>query len=113
MTDTQLFAVVQCNGCTVCCQGDAIFLHPECGDDARSYETEMYQGRHILKHKPNKDCIYLDRDTGCTIHHRKPTICRELNCAALVKNLGYTKARKMVKLGLFSAQLVREGRKRA
>lgn len=82
---------VPCGTCNECCRGDAIFLHPEHGDDASLYQTELYQGRVILAHKTNGDCIYLDRALGCTIHDRRPTICREFDCRALVDAVGAKK----------------------
>ena len=72
--------ILPCNGCTICCQGDAIYMHPELGDDTTLYDCELYNGRFILKHKENLDCIYLDRKKGCTIWERRPVICRELDC---------------------------------
>lgn len=83
---------VPCSGCYACCQGEAVFIHPECGDDANNYLTEEYQGRRILAHKPNGDCIYLDRDVGCTIYDTRPTICGELDCRKLYKKLKYSPA---------------------
>ena len=71
---------VPCDGCVVCCQGDAVFIHPELGDRAADYETESYLGRLILAHKPNGDCVYLT-GAGCGIYARRPAICRELDCA--------------------------------
>lgn len=79
---------VPCGNCTECCKGDAIYIHPECGDVASYYETEEYEGRLILKHKPNGDCIYLSRETGCTIHATRPTICRELDCRLMLDEMG-------------------------
>lgn len=77
--------LLPCNGCVACCQGDAVFMHPEWGDDESQYKTEMYNGRVILAHKENRDCIYLNRQTGCTIWERRPTVCRELDCRVLLK----------------------------
>jgi len=82
---------VPCNGCYACCQGEAIFLHPECGDIADDYQTETYHGRTVLAHKDNGDCIYLDRSFGCTIHNNRPTICGELDCRKIYKKLKYNK----------------------
>lgn len=86
---------VPCGTCNECCRGDAIFLHPECGDDPSDYSTEMYQGRVILKHKPNGDCIYLDRAKGCTIHASRPAICRELDCRLMLQHFGKKKLEQM------------------
>lgn len=83
--DIRKTRVVPCGTCVECCKGDAIFMHPECGDDPSQYQTEWYEGREILAHKPNGDCIYLG-ENGCTIHERRPTICRELDCAILFRS---------------------------
>ncbi len=72
---------VPCEGCSECCQMDAVFIHPELGDKASEYQTEVYQGRYVLAHKENGDCVYLKRGKGCTIHDKRPAICRELDCA--------------------------------
>lgn len=85
---------VPCGTCTECCKGDAIFIHPECGDIATDYLTEEYMGRTILQHKINGDCIYLG-NSGCTIHDRRPTICRELDCRELVDAAGAKRLNEM------------------
>jgi hypothetical protein len=86
---------VPCGTCGECCIGDAVFIHPECGDDASQYETEVYEGRVVLAHKPNGECIYLERGKGCSIWERRPTICRELDCRALVNVLGEKRMNEM------------------
>lgn len=86
-------SVVPCAGCTLCCQNDAIFVHPELGDDASQYKTQKYHGLDIIKHLANGQCYYLNLKFGCTIHapclwldvrtgrcrehHYRPNICRE------------------------------------
>ena len=91
LIESRPMRLVPCGTCTECCHGDAIFMHPECGDVPANYETDSYEGRLILKHKPNGDCIYLDRSAGCTIHSRRPVICREMDCRILVRQLGANK----------------------
>ena len=93
--------LLPCNGCTVCCQGDAIYMHPECGDDPSEYQTVEYNGRTILDHKPNRDCIYLERGKGCTIWERRPAICREYDCRSI---LSWSKKQQflMIKKGLIT-----------
>ncbi len=94
--------LLNCNGCTACCIKEAIFLHPECGDIVEFYETDTYNGRHILKHTKNsEECIYLTPN-GCGIYDVRPTICRELDCRLVVRKLGFTRSRKMVRTGQFS-----------
>jgi Putative zinc- or iron-chelating domain len=72
---------LNCGTCTVCCQGDLIFLKP--GDDPSLYITAVSNGKRILAHKENGDCIYLDK--GCTIHSYRPIGCRELDCRKVYK----------------------------
>lgn len=86
-------ATVPCNGCTLCCQGDAIRLLPE--DDPSQYQTvphDWMPGQLMLDHKKNGDCIYLG-ETGCTIHDRKPLMCREMDCRTLAQRLTFSQAR--------------------
>ena len=89
MTDQPPAADVPCNGCTACCRRDLIILHPESGDDPTAYPedhlfeiTNPFTGvlSKALRVKPNGDCIYLDRDTGCTNYDRRPAVCRTLDC---------------------------------
>jgi len=70
---------VPCNGCTECCRGEAVFLHPECGDNPDDYRVGVYGGRLILAHSADGNCTYLG-PTGCTIQNRKPVACYELDC---------------------------------
>lgn len=86
---------VPCNGCTLCCQGDALRLLP--GDDASQYQTVPHDtilGELMLDHKPNGDCIYLGA-TGCTIHARRPQMCREMDCRIIGARLSWTQAHKL------------------
>lgn len=84
-------AVVPCNGCTLCCKNELIFLHPEDGDDVTAYET--VPARHIdgrkglaLARASNGDCLYLG-PMGCTIHGRAPIICKEFDCGKFYESL--------------------------
>ena len=90
-----LALTVPCDGCTLCCHGDAIRILP--GDDVAQYQTvphERYAGELMLDHKPNGDCIYL-AEHGCSIHGRAPRMCREMDCRTIASTMGYTPARKM------------------
>lgn len=112
---------VPCNGCTECCQKDLIILHPECGDDSEQYETMQtinpMTGKSCLAlaHKPEGNCIYLGED-GCTIHDRAPAICREFDCRRfylkLRKETTRPERRRMIRAGLISSQLLKEGQAR-
>jgi len=76
---------VPCNGCTLCCLGDAIRILPQ--DDASQYKTvphEHFSNQLMLDHKTNGECIYLEGE-GCGIHGRKPTMCAEMDCRRIAK----------------------------
>lgn len=86
---------VPCNGCTLCCHGDAVRLLP--GDDAAKWKTvphDRFDGQLMLAHKQNGDCYYLG-DSGCTIQDDKPLMCREMDCRLIAAALTYTQARKI------------------
>lgn len=101
---------VPCNGCTVCCQKDLIFLRPQLGDDPNKYDCEFVAGRYLLKHKKNGDCIYLDRNKGCTIHGRAPFVCRNLDCRYIF-DLPKDVFKNAVKRGLLNKRFVKAAKK--
>lgn len=81
MTHEHEEVTLPCDGCTVCCENnDQVFIHPEHGDKVGDYIVTPFYGRFVLAHAPNGDCIYLDRDVGCTIYDRRPSVCRTLDC---------------------------------
>lgn len=92
---------VPCNGCTLCCKNfDILRLLPEDNPDDYMTEPHPYRGGELmLAHKENGDCVYLGTD-GCTIHNRRPRMCREMDCRLLAHKVGYTKARKLKGLPL-------------
>jgi Fe-S-cluster containining protein len=106
-----------CADCTLCCQGDAIILQPE--DDIGSYITSREivalpsgeQVKTVLLHKDNGDCIYLDRKTGCTIHHRKPLRCQQFDCKHLLK-YSKSKRKQMIRAGNLKAEILQAARER-
>jgi Fe-S-cluster containining protein len=90
---------VPCNGCTLCCQKDAIRLYSE--DNPADYLTEPHpylQGELMLAHKPNGECIYLS-ENGCTIHDSAPSLCRAADCRLLAVRLDFETARTLHQLG--------------
>ena len=77
-----------CEACTTCCQWGGklenhITLVP---DDTPGYH-ETVENTNQLKAQPNGDCIYLNRETGCTIHDKRPLNCRAFDCRALLNEL--------------------------
>lgn len=91
---------VPCNGCTLCCRGDAIRLQED--DVPEEYETVPHpfvRDALMLAHKPNGECVYLT-DTGCRIHERAPSLCRSADCRSIALKLDFGKARKLHLAGL-------------
>ena len=78
-------SIVPCGSCTLCCQGDIVILHKEMGDRFSDYKVRRIGRAWVLQHQENGDCIYLDREKGCTIHHNRPAVCREFDCRGLAR----------------------------
>jgi uncharacterized protein len=106
---------VPCNGCTLCCREEAIFLHPEDGDVVESYDVQemdhpLKPGRaFMLKKGADGNCIYL-KDGGCSIYERRPIICRKFDCRKLFLRFGRAERRLMVKRGMADQDVFDRGR---
>ena len=85
---------IPCDGCIQCCKTDQVILHPENGDDLAFYQWDavqsaLYPGRKVaaLKRNPTTGhCIYLEAH-GCSIHDKRPAVCRRFHCARTAKAL--------------------------
>lgn len=85
---------IPCDGCIQCCKTDQVILRPEDGDDLgffqwETVESALYPGKKsaALKRDPITGyCIYLI-STGCSIHAKRPVICRRFHCARTAKAL--------------------------
>ena len=97
---------VPCNGCTLCCHGDAVRLLPGDGLDYQVEPNPHFPGQFMLAHKPNGDCIYLEA-AGCSIHARRPKMCREMDCRLVAQV--YTK-RRIMKVAHFQLSVWERGR---
>ena len=89
------YIFVPCNGCTLCCQGDAIRLTEE--DKSEEYQTEPHpyiNGALMLAHKSNGDCIYLI-DNGCCIHDHAPSLCKSADCRSIALKYDFSTAMKL------------------
>lgn len=77
-----------CVGCTTCCQwGGKIANHIiVLGQEDQNYEMSVIQPSKLAS-QPNGDCIYLNRETGCTIHDRRPIECQTFDCRKLLVEL--------------------------
>lgn len=102
--------VVPCNGCTLCCQGDAVRLEPE--DMGKGYATEPHPyiaGAVMLAHKPSGDCVYLG-EAGCTIHDRAPSLCRAADCRSVALRYDFMSARRLHAMGRLDIRVWDKGR---
>lgn len=101
--------IVLCNGCTVCCQKDLIFLKPHLGDIPENYKCDLINNKWVLKHKKNSDCIYLDRSSGCTIYKNRPIVCKGLDCR-FVLDLPRLTRKQLISKGLIRKEFVKAAR---
>jgi hypothetical protein len=102
---------VPCNGCTLCCQGDAIRLQAE--DRAEEYRTEPHPyvpGALMIAHKRNGDCTYLD-EQGCSIHDRAPSLCRSADCRSLAMKIDFETAKLLHATGRLDFRVWDQGHK--
>lgn len=114
---------IPCDGCIQCCKNDQVILHPEAGDDLSFFRWEpiasaLYPGRAMaaLKRDPiTGHCTYLTAD-GCSIHERRPSVCRRFHCArtALALEKLSHRTRKILRRrgDVFDAELLERGRDR-
>ena len=89
------FRYVPCDGCFLCCKGDAIRLTEE--DNPDDYITEAHPyipGALMLAHKQNGDCIYLV-DSGCSIHDHEPLLCRNADCRSIALKYNFSTAMRL------------------
>lgn len=104
--------ILPCNGCTACCQRDLIFLDQK-KDEFKKYEIEVTERfAHpvaVIKHKPNGDCWYLDRDKGCTIWDGRPSLCREFDCRVFLA----MDPSKLIEAGVLRQEIVDAAREMA
>ena len=100
---------VPCDGCTLCCLGDAVRILPH--EDPAKWVTEphfIYKGARMLRHKPDGSCVYL-AERGCSIWDDRPQMCGELDCRIFAE-LSFTRARKLAKKGVLRLSVWRRGK---
>lgn len=114
---------IPCDGCIHCCRSDQVILNPEAGDDLSFYRWEpiqsaLYPGRAVpaLKRDPaTGNCVYLTGQ-GCSIHERRPAVCRRFHCArtALALEQVPRHIRKILRRrgDVFDEELLEHGRDR-
>ena len=78
-----------CTQCGHCCTGDPGFVwvteeelaalakaRGEPLREVRALYTRAARGRVTLREKANGDCVFYDRDKGCTVYPVRPRQCR-------------------------------------
>ena len=109
-------AQVPCNGCTLCCRQEMIWLHPEDGDPAQWMTVPAVHpltgepGRALAKKPGGAECVYLGAH-GCTIHGRAPIICRVFDCGQAFAILSRPERRRRVRAGLVDQAVLDQGRR--
>ena len=102
---------VPCNGCTLCCQGDAVKIEKE--DINKGYQVEPHPYQRdvsMIAHKENGDCIYLTRN-GCSIHDNAPLLCRSADCRSLALKFDFVTAMKLHNIGRINIRVWDRGNK--
>lgn len=89
-------AHVPCNGCYECCRNQIVAACEHFGDDVsilKDHADRVQEGGltvYRLHKKPNGDCVFLDRASGCTIYDQRPTLCRAYDCVAQLQAMKKT-----------------------
>ena len=102
---------VPCNGCTLCCQGDAVKIEKE--NIKQEYQVEPHpyiHGAMMLAHKKNGECIYLV-EHGCSIHDNAPLLCRSADCRSLALKFDFVTAMKLHDIGRIDIRVWDQGNK--
>ncbi len=109
---------LDCGSCRACCQHKpGILIVEEVGDDLALYDgfLDKIGDLQFLKTKPNGDCIFLNRETGCTAYDIRPTACRWYDCRDdYLKWVSKSRQerRELQKQSVLNKQVQQEGRKR-
>ncbi len=64
----------------------------------------------MLAHKPNGECVYLDKD-GCSIHDHAPSLCRIADCRSLALRFDYEMARHLHAMNKLDIRVWDQGNK--
>ena len=101
-----------CAGCTLCCHRTIIPVIPGEDPDSSTYETEIVNGAHVLAHKPDGDCVYLEVG-GCGIYERRPVLCRMFDCRGLARQYSMKEWKIILKKKpqFADIKVVKQGRK--
>ena len=84
---------VPCGDCRLCCINEIVILEPEEEGQYIMAPHPTKPKRYMVAHA-GKDCIYLEAD-GCSIHERRPKLCREFDCRWIAAKFKWGKARTL------------------
>lgn len=112
---------VPCGTCNGCCRNELIVLHPEDGDIPALYTTirvrQPLTGLMVdaIPLKDDGACIYLGAE-GCTIHARRPAVCRAFDCRVmyhdLARHLTRPERRRVMRDGAPGSEVIKAGYER-
>jgi uncharacterized protein len=107
---------VPCGPCHACCHSELVALLADEGDDVASYEHELIfldglGEQPYLKHRKDGACVYLGRD-GCTIHHRRPYMCRIFDCRVHYLNYSREQRREFCEGSPLARKIFNAGKQR-
>jgi hypothetical protein len=79
----------RCTRCGRCCTGEAGYVwvndeevaalaehRAETVEEVRGLYTRPVGSRRTLREKANGDCVFYDREAGCTVYPARPRQCR-------------------------------------
>lgn len=98
---------VGCGDCVLCCKHSLVPMI-DGRDDVSTYETIRIGQMRVLAIKKNGDCVYLG-DKGCTIHHRRPTVCRSYSCVNHIVTLKPEEVLEWISKGMLSREVAKRG----
>lgn len=73
--------------CTACCRWGKgkVYLHPELTrKEMNRYQHVFFKEIPVIADNENGDCVYLDKDKGCTVHGKQPQYCSDFDCLQLL-----------------------------
>lgn len=85
---------LKCEGCIACCIKDSVSLMPD--EDPAQYRTTIIGGTHYLERNAEGNCVYLT-PTGCSIHDRRPFVCRRYDCRIFAMRMSKLSASERAK----------------
>lgn len=84
---------VPCGGCRICCVNEVVILEPEEEGQYIMAPHPKLPKRFMVAHA-GKDCIYLGEE-GCTIHDRRPKLCRDFDCRVFAAKFKWGQAQTL------------------